>query len=1473
MVMYSDFQKLLYTTNFVGDDGIGIQNQDLSTVTGELNQRADISFDGDGDFQFYYYALTSLSDFNSLGYYTAADREYTQMPSGGPSLDANQLSVLSNGLSSSSWSVSFSDIANIDFVSGTTTTADIVIGTTTNGGYPSISSSTPAYALIYDGNESATDIALKHGDIWLNNDATEAWDNTSKGNYGQQIIIHEFLHALGVDIFADTNNIGTDIDSNKYTTTSYNLLNGMNPSGADDDVLPFGLQLLDIAAIQEIYGRNYDTRSDDTTYSEMTAFSSTRPNDAFIYTIWDGDGYDEIDASDYADFVKIDLRQGEFSSIGKSADSTFTSDRDGDSTNETGLAEDNVAIAYHTVIENATGTNDTSKGDILIGNSWDNVLRGLDGNDKLYGDGVVYDGETGFIEEDDDDYDDPNAYVPDVDYDELHGGAGDDELYAGSGDDRLFGGEGDDLLDGGLGADEANYVDDYDDGGTSGITVNAGLGQVVDGFGDTDTLVDIEEIEGTFLDDTFNMDTPDMGWRILDGYSGSNDEISYDTADIVVDFNPGRLGGSAYYWGLAPDVAVWSDDGRFMDQVESFDDLDFPSGTTALLDVGNAHSYVSADAFAYDYSHATTGGTFTFTHNQQLITQLGQLYITNREIDVTADIGAITHSGFLAVDSGLISPTSILSSTQTELFFTGTNHGDTVTIDKDSSAGGATILRVSFDAGTGDDTITIDDTLGTSKIKIEYRGGDDVIEGASSLERLTINGEIDLADVTIGTPVINGATYSLTLDAGAFGEIILEDLNTSGGGPDIVFESGGSIVITDSSNIAKSGSTTGGEHEGSWGDDTWAATDGIDKTFHALGGDDTMTGGTGNDTLYGGAGDDTYILGQGGQDVIEDYQGSNTLNFAGLSGADVIYKQEAGDLVIYDTSMNKMVTVKDYVSFDNEIADLNNFNISFGASGTYDLDDVAERLISSNGDDFTFLSVFPFSAYFDGGDGDDSIYSTTYDDTLKGGDGSDSFIVKGGSNDIDGGSETDTVGYRDSTSGINANLTTGATSDNGLGGSDTLANIEYVWGSDHNDTITGNGAYNVLYGYDGDDTLIGMSNNDFLLGYGGIDTASYADDPSGVVVNFSSGTVTYDEENALSIGSNRALDGFGFNDSFYQIESVIGSAHDDIFISHPTIDNDFDGGAGEDTVSFAAATNAIEANLNNGGVDEDQDGTLDEDTLTNIENLVGSDHDDTLRGDANANKLWGGDGADEIRAGSGADTIYGEDGDDNVYAQNDNDTVYGGSGDDILRGENGDDTLYGGDDDDDLYGGSGADTLYGDAGLDVLEGNDGNDIIYGGDGIDTLRGHNDNDTLYGEGGNDNLVGGNGDDILYGGDGNDKLWGEAGADTFQMITQATTFNGNVDWIMDFSLTDNDVIEFQDVLDGFVEGTSDITDFVQMVDGGSFTALRVDRDGNTSTHSDEFVIRVQGLSMTDFNNAGIYDAGDLKTAGNLIVTEGV
>ena len=131
------------------------------------------------------------------------------------------------------------------------------------------------------------------------------------------------------------------------------------------------------------------------------------------------------------------------------------------------------------------------------------------------------------------------------------------------------------------------------------------------------------------------------------------------------------------------------------------------------------------------------------------------------------------------------------------------------------------------------------------------------------------------------------------------------------------------------------------------------------------------------------------------------------------------------------------------------------------------------------------------------------------------------------------------------------------------------------------------------------------------------------------------------------------------------------------------------------------------------GFTANQGGDAVGDILSNIEDIVGSNHNDWLTGNTKANTLRGGGGRDRIEGGAGVDEIYGGVGNDFLYGEVHNDELYGEAGADQLYGGAGNDKLDGGDDIDRLDGGEGNDELYGGGGRDsyIFEGRYGTDTI------------------------------------------------------------------------------------------------------------------------------------------------------------------
>jgi Ca2+-binding RTX toxin-like protein len=251
-----------------------------------------------------------------------------------------------------------------------------------------------------------------------------------------------------------------------------------------------------------------------------------------------------------------------------------------------------------------------------------------------------------------------------------------------------------------------------------------------------------------------------------------------------------------------------------------------------------------------------------------------------------------------------------------------------------------------------------------------------------------------------------------------------------------------------------------------------------------------------------------------------------------------------------------------------------------------------------------------------------------------------------------------------------------------------------------------------------------------------------------------------------------------------------------------TLGNDvLNGGNGNDTAAF---TNAFNGGSTTGvTVDLNIQGTAQNtvaagsDTLTGIENLIGSALNDTLIGNADANVIEGGRGDDTLIGGAGNDTasyagasagvtvslalqgaaqntgVTGNDtltGFQNLLGSAFNDTLTGDTGENTLTGGAGDDTLRTGGNAggtvDLLDGGTGSDTAsfsgYAESVTATLRGaNDGIAAVAGGQiaalrGIENLTGGSGNDVLTGDDNANVIEGGLGDDTLNGGAGNDTV---------------------------------------------------------------------------------------------------------------------
>ena len=555
-----------------------------------------------------------------------------------------------------------------------------------------------------------------------------------------------------------------------------------------------------------------------------------------------------------------------------------------------------------------------------------------------------------------------------------------------------------------------------------------------------------------------------------------------------------------------------------------------------------------------------------------------------------------------------------------------------------------------------------------------------VLQAENDIATITLDGRVlQIEQSTIvgtdGNDTLNGTAGDDTIsgDIRDDGTFFGDDTIYGGDGNDRIYgEYEGAMIINQNISVGSNDYIDGGDgndvlngdgsdsNDSTRGSDTLLGGKGIDSLF-GYGGNDYLDGGDDNDSLdggrglaycgnnelHGGSGDDTLTSGNG-NDILDGGEGHDVLDYSWrLDGVSVNLSTGVGTRVGTDT-----------------IVSIEEVRGSLGS----------DSLIGGSGDDVLY-GDYIYDLQFEG------------NDYLEGGPGNDNLV---------GGLGTDVASYRNASSRVTVNLSTGTAT--GGDGTDTLNTIEYVYGSGFDDFLTGDNGINELHGMAGNDWLAGGLGNDTLWGYDGNDTLEGGDGND-------------------QLGYSQAVSGQG--EPFgYGNDILLGEAGSDILF----------GWAGDDSLD--------------GGTENDY--------------LNGGSGNDSLAGDAGNDIVIGSDGNDRLEGGVGDDRLFGQQYQDpytTVPPENvttNDDILLGGAGNDELLGDNytssGNDYLDGGDGNDKLIGVGGNDTLIGGKGDDYLDGDNGisgngNDILDGGEGQDTVIGGNGNDILTGSAGDDQIYGG------------------------------------------------------------------------------------------------------------------------------------
>lgn len=603
------------------------------------------------------------------------------------------------------------------------------------------------------------------------------------------------------------------------------------------------------------------------------------------------------------------------------------------------------------------------------------------------------------------------------------------------------------------------------------------------------------------------------------------------------------------------------------------------------------------------------------------------------------------------------------------------------------------------------------------------------------------------------------------LDGSALADILIGDgaanTLTGNGGNDVLEGMGGADVIdgaagVDTASYAHASAAVVASLSG--------ALSGITPSGDALGDSyvdvENLTGSDFNDALVGDGSANT-LSGGAGNDVLEGLAGADALD--GGAGTNTASYAHAGSGVVA--------------------------SLSVGLTGVVPSGDAL-------GDTYTAIQNLTGSAH------DDQLIGDSGANTLNGGLGDDTLEGMAGADSLVGGGGNDTASYAHSGTVVVASLTSGLVVSVGDSVGDTFSGITNLEGTDFADTLIGDSAANTLSGNDGDDTLEGLGGADALVGGNGTDTASYAHATSGVAVSLDTGLSGF-----VPLGD-------AVGDTFSSIENLSGSDYADTLIGDAGANsinggqgNDvleglaggdvLNGGLGVNTASYAHASAGVTATLSAGLVPTTGDAAGD--SYFFIGNLTGSDYNDTLIGDVNANTINGGLGDDVLEGMGGADALVGGGGNDTASYEHSFvsvvATLTSGLSGVTVSGDALGDTYSG---IANLTGSVASDTLIGDGNANVLAGNTGDDVLEGLGGADTLDGGFGSDTasyahatsaitlaldgsltavgdasgdtlisienVAGSAFNDTLVGDAGNNILSGNAGNDVLEGLAGADT-------------------------------------------------------------------------------------------------------------
>ncbi|MGB4056557.1 MAG: type I secretion C-terminal target domain-containing protein [Alphaproteobacteria bacterium] len=574
----------------------------------------------------------------------------------------------------------------------------------------------------------------------------------------------------------------------------------------------------------------------------------------------------------------------------------------------------------------------------------------------------------------------------------------------------------------------------------------------------------------------------------------------------------------------------------------------------------------------------------------------------------------------------------------------GEGFDDTVTYAT-AAAGVIVNLTTGTASGEGTDTLVgVENIIGS--------GFDDVLTGNATTNDLFGGEGNDVLAGRADGDLLDGGNGIDTADYSASTQRVLIDLQngTASSG-----EAQGDVLVG-IENIIGSDVAGGGK-------DTIYGNSGV-NVISGLNGDDIIEGGAGGDIMDGGAGWDTARYtrslsgvtvnletnvntgGDAQDDQLSNFEavyGSNHIdNITGSVNADTLNGAGGNDIINGGLGNDTLLGAAGNDTLNGgEGVD----TASYAFVGTGVVVNLATGTATGEGSDTLSLIENVTGSGFN-----DTLTGDTNANALLGGNGNDTFVGGAGGDTLNGGNGVDTANYSTSSAKVVIDLQNGTASGGDAQG-DILIGIENIVGSNiiggAQDTIYGNASANNISGLAGDDIIEGGAGSDVLDGGAGWDTVRYTRSATGVTVNLETNVNTGGDAQGDQLsnfeavyGSNHidnitggvnadVLNGAGGNDV------INGGAGNDTLLGAAGNDT-LNGGANIDTASYAFSGTGVVVNLATGTATGEGS-----DTLSLIENVIGSGNIDSLIGDGNANTLNGGAGNDLLYGAGGLDTLIG----------------------------------------------------------------------------------------------------------------------------------------------------------------------------------------------------------------------------------------